>query len=46
MTKILSDRIAVVTGAGQGIGKACALQISAAGATVVAVDLNEANLRV
>lgn len=44
MTKILSNRIAVVTGAGQGIGKACALQISNAGATVIAVDINEENL--
>lgn len=44
MMKILSDQVAVVTGAGQGIGRACALQISHAGAIVVAVDINEDNL--
>ena len=36
----LSDRIALVTGAGQGIGKASALALAAAGANVVAVDIN------
>ena len=36
----LSDRIALVTGAGQGIGKASALALAAAGADVVAVDIN------
>ena len=36
----LSDRIALVTGAGQGIGKASALALAAAGADVVAVDID------
>jgi len=36
----LTDQVAVVTGAGQGIGKATALALTAAGATVVAVDVN------
>jgi len=36
----LSDRVALVTGAGQGIGKASALALAAAGADVVAVDIN------
>ena len=36
----LADRIALVTGAGQGIGKASALALAAAGADVVAVDID------
>jgi NAD(P)-dependent dehydrogenase (short-subunit alcohol dehydrogenase family) len=36
----LSDKIALVTGAGQGIGKACALTIAAQGADVAVVDIN------
>lgn len=44
MSRILSNQVAIVTGAGQGIGKACALQLAGAGADVVAVDLNEASL--
>ncbi|HWK69294.1 3-oxoacyl-ACP reductase FabG [Pollutimonas sp. M17] len=37
----LKGKIAIVTGAGQGIGEATALKFSGEGATVVACDLNE-----
>ena len=36
-------RIAVVTGAGQGIGQGCAFALAAEGATIVAVDLDAEN---
>lgn len=36
----LSQKIVLVTGAAAGIGKACALLLAEAGATVVAVDIN------
>jgi NAD(P)-dependent dehydrogenase (short-subunit alcohol dehydrogenase family) len=39
----LSGRIAVVTGAGAGIGRASALAFAAAGARVVAADIDEAS---
>jgi NAD(P)-dependent dehydrogenase (short-subunit alcohol dehydrogenase family) len=39
---ILKDKIAVVTGAGQGIGKASALALAQAGAHVTAIDINAA----
>lgn len=37
---LLTDRIALVTGAGQGIGKATAVAFAQEGAQVVAVDIN------
>ena len=38
----LTDKIAIVTGAGQGIGKAIALRLANAGANVAIMDLNMA----
>lgn len=36
----LQDQVAIVTGAGQGIGRACAIKLAKAGANVVAADIN------
>lgn len=38
----LTNKVAIVTGAGQGIGLACARVLAGAGATVVIADVNEA----
>lgn len=40
--KSLQDRVAVITGAGSGIGRALALQLSAAGCKLALSDINEA----
>ena len=40
----LQGRIALVTGASQGIGRACALELARAGATMVVTDINEVKL--
>ena len=37
----LDNKIAIVTGAGQGIGRAIATKLAAEGATVVVTDVNE-----
>jgi len=37
---LLKDRIAIVTGAGQGIGEACALRLAREGAKVIVADVN------
>jgi len=42
MTDILANKTAFVTAAGQGIGRATALAFAAAGARVIATDVNEA----
>jgi meso-butanediol dehydrogenase / (S,S)-butanediol dehydrogenase / diacetyl reductase len=40
----LQDKVAIITGAGAGIGRACSRLFSAEGATVVAVDLDSTAL--
>jgi meso-butanediol dehydrogenase/(S,S)-butanediol dehydrogenase/diacetyl reductase len=40
MDQRLSGKVAIVTGAGQGIGKAVALRLAQEGASIVAVDIN------
>ncbi len=40
----LKGKIALVTGASQGIGRACALELARAGATVALAARNEAKL--
>lgn len=40
----LRDRVAVVTGAGQGIGEACAIALAQAGARVIVTDMIEARV--
>ena len=41
----LKDRIAIVTGGGQGIGKEIAKKLSAAGAKVIIADINEEQVK-
>ena len=42
---VLADKVAVITGSGQGIGKEFAQAFSASGAAVVVADLDEGNAR-
>ena len=40
MEQCLREKIAIVTGAGQGIGKAVALRLAREGANMVVADIN------
>ena len=44
MVNRLKDKIAIVTAAGQGIGKATAIAFSNEGAKVIATDINDKTL--
>ncbi len=43
--KSLKDRVAVITGAGSGIGRALAIELSAAGCKLAISDINEAAVK-
>ena len=45
MTRILEERIAVVTGGGQGLGQAISLRLAKEGCHVVVADINEAQAK-
>lgn len=45
MTNEFTDRVALITGAASGIGRAAARQLAKGGARIVAVDRDERNLR-
>src|ERR1051326_8230657 len=45
MSEVLEGKSAFVTAAGQGIGRATAIALAAAGARVIATDVDEAKLR-
>ena len=44
MTKRLDGKIAIITGSGRGIGRACALRYGQEGATVIVNDINTENV--
>jgi NAD(P)-dependent dehydrogenase (short-subunit alcohol dehydrogenase family) len=42
---VVKDKVCVITGAGSGIGRATAIQLAEAGASVVAIDMDEVGLK-